>query len=377
MLYRRLDDLREDTQFCTDAEAAVKFLKTLESQRFLHFQVLNKVFQQHGSRYTLRNVYEIAEELQVCNAMYQAQSGSVYDQHNERAGTSHTGASSGRDTGGRTTTAGQGSTTKSAHAATVVKDCNYCGSRDHLALQCQCPRENLYCLHCQRTSHVEAVCYSKHPERRTWRSSTGTSTEGSGAAQASVATTTTATSAGIAAAPGAGKSKTARSKEKLRRQVAAMTAEIQTLSTTGAGGSKAVTTPAVATPVVSVEAQRMNALVAEVESLKERMNQGQAMGAIAPVTSYASAPNQSVPVNAATPVPTTGSQAIVPTGFSYGGFPSHAFHGAAELREPGTSAPAVDGFAARATPTPGGTRNQRGSNRQGIPRTFEPMTPEA
>jgi hypothetical protein len=72
MLYRRLLKLKEDTQSITDLEAAHRYLRSLEGTPTLHAQVLQWVFAEFGDSYTLLDVYNISEKLELAHAHYEA-----------------------------------------------------------------------------------------------------------------------------------------------------------------------------------------------------------------------------------------------------------------------------------------------------------------
>jgi hypothetical protein len=72
MLYRRLLKLKEDTQSITDLETAHRYLRLLEGTPTLHAQVLQRVFAEFGDSYTLLDVYNISEKLELAHAHYEA-----------------------------------------------------------------------------------------------------------------------------------------------------------------------------------------------------------------------------------------------------------------------------------------------------------------
>jgi hypothetical protein len=72
MLYRRLLKLKEDTQSIKDLEAAHRYLRLLENTLTLHAQVLQRVFAKFGNLYTLLDVYNISEKLELAHAQYEA-----------------------------------------------------------------------------------------------------------------------------------------------------------------------------------------------------------------------------------------------------------------------------------------------------------------
>jgi len=72
MLYKRLFKLKEDTQSIIDLEVAYRYLRSLESTLTLHAQVLQRVFANFGDSYTLLDVYNIFEKLELVHAHYEA-----------------------------------------------------------------------------------------------------------------------------------------------------------------------------------------------------------------------------------------------------------------------------------------------------------------
>jgi hypothetical protein len=72
MLYRRLLKLKENTHSITDLEAAHRYLHSLEGTPTLHAGVLQRVFAEFGDSYTLLDVYNISEKLELAHAHYEA-----------------------------------------------------------------------------------------------------------------------------------------------------------------------------------------------------------------------------------------------------------------------------------------------------------------
>jgi len=72
VLYRRLLKLKEDTQSITNLEAAHRYLRSLEGIMTFHAQVLQRVFVEFRNSYTLLNVYNIFEKLELAHAHYEA-----------------------------------------------------------------------------------------------------------------------------------------------------------------------------------------------------------------------------------------------------------------------------------------------------------------
>jgi hypothetical protein len=72
MFYRRLLKFKEDTQSITDLEAAHRYFCLLEGTPTLHGEVLQRVFVELGDSYTLLDVYNISEKLELVLAHYEA-----------------------------------------------------------------------------------------------------------------------------------------------------------------------------------------------------------------------------------------------------------------------------------------------------------------
>jgi len=72
MLYRRLLKLKEDTQSIIDLKATHWYLRSLESTPTIHAQILQRVFAKFGDSYTLLDVYNISEKLELAHAHYEA-----------------------------------------------------------------------------------------------------------------------------------------------------------------------------------------------------------------------------------------------------------------------------------------------------------------
>ncbi len=72
MLYMRLLELKEDTQSIINLVAAHRYLYLLESIPTLHAEVLQRVFAKFEDSYTLLDVYNIFEKLELAHAHYEA-----------------------------------------------------------------------------------------------------------------------------------------------------------------------------------------------------------------------------------------------------------------------------------------------------------------
>ncbi len=133
MLYRRLLKLKKDTQSITNLEVAHRYLHLLEGTLTFHAQVLQRVFAKFGNLYTLLNVYNISEKL-------------------ELAVPTRSSHSSSR--------------TKTVHSATpILPSYNYCGNLAHKANECNIPSEDFFCDYCGKEGHQESICFAKFSGR--------------------------------------------------------------------------------------------------------------------------------------------------------------------------------------------------------------------
>jgi hypothetical protein len=159
MLYRRLLKLKEDTHGIIDLEAAHRYLRSLEGTPTLHAQVLQRVFVEFGDSYTLLDVYNISEKLELAHAHYEASTmrppSRSRPQPPPAAPTRSTHSSS---------------RTKAVHLATpILPSYNYCGNLAHKASQCNIPSKDLFCDYCGKEGHQESICFAKFPERKQLR----------------------------------------------------------------------------------------------------------------------------------------------------------------------------------------------------------------
>jgi hypothetical protein len=159
MFYRRLLKLKEDTQSITDLEAAHRYLRSLEGTPTLHAQVLQRVFAEFGNSYTLLDVYNISEKLELVYAHYKA---------NIMRPPSRSRPQPPLVT--LTRSSHSSSRAKAMHlAAPILPSYNYCGNPAHKASECNIPSEDLFCDYCGKEGHHEVVCFAKFPERKQLR----------------------------------------------------------------------------------------------------------------------------------------------------------------------------------------------------------------
>ncbi len=140
-------------------EAAHRYLRSLEGTPTLHAQVLQRVFAEFGDSYTLLDVYNISEKLELAHAHYEA---SIM-RPPSRSRLQPTQAAPTRSSH-------SSSTTKAVHTATpILPSCNYCGNPAHKASECNILSGDLFCDYCEKEGHQEAVCSAKFLERKQLR----------------------------------------------------------------------------------------------------------------------------------------------------------------------------------------------------------------
>ncbi len=141
MFYKRLLELKEDIQSIIDLEAAHRYLRLLESTPTLHVQVLQRVFlAEFGDSYTLLNVYNIFEKLELAHAHYEGNAmkpPSCSKPQPRPAALTKSAHSSSR--------------TKVVYSvAPILPSCNYCGNHAHKVRECNIPSKDLFCDYCEK-----------------------------------------------------------------------------------------------------------------------------------------------------------------------------------------------------------------------------------
>jgi len=156
MLYRKLLELKEDTESITDLEAAHLYICSLEGTLTLHVQVLQRVFIEFGDSYTLLDVYNISEKLEVAHAHYEASTmrpPSRSRPHPPLAVPTKSSYYSSR--------------AKVVHLTTpILFSCNDCGNPIHKANECNIPSKDLFCDYYVKYGHHEVVCFAKFLKRK-------------------------------------------------------------------------------------------------------------------------------------------------------------------------------------------------------------------
>jgi hypothetical protein len=122
-------------------------------------QVLQQVFAEFGDSYTLLDVYNISEKLELTYPLYEA---------NIMRAPSHSRPQPPPAT--PTRSSHFSSRAKGMHSATpILLSCNYYGNPAHKANECNIPSEDLICDYFGKKGHHEAVCFAKFPERKQLR----------------------------------------------------------------------------------------------------------------------------------------------------------------------------------------------------------------
>jgi hypothetical protein len=110
----------------------------------------NEFFVEFGDSYTLLDVYNIFEKLELAHAHYEAN-------------TMRLPSCSKPEVVPATLTKSSHSLSnaKAVHsAAPILPSCNYCGYLAHKPSECNNPSEDLFCDYCEKEGHQEAVCFA-------------------------------------------------------------------------------------------------------------------------------------------------------------------------------------------------------------------------
>ncbi len=151
MLYKRLLKVKEDTHSITDLEVAHQYLRLLESTPTFHAKVLQRVFAKFGKSYTLLDVYNIFEKLELAHAHYEASTMRPPSRSRPRPPPTTP-----------TTSSHSSSKAKAVHlAAPILLFYNYCGNPTHKASECNIPSKGLFCDYCGKEGNQEAICFAK------------------------------------------------------------------------------------------------------------------------------------------------------------------------------------------------------------------------
>ncbi len=130
-------------------EAAHRYFRLLKGISTLHAQVLQRVFVEFEDLYTLLDVFNISEKLELVHAHHEASTTPSRSRPKPP----------------------QVAPTRSSHsywrakvvhlAAPILPSCNYRGNPAHKVSECNIPSENLFCDYCGKEGHQEAVCFAK------------------------------------------------------------------------------------------------------------------------------------------------------------------------------------------------------------------------
>ncbi len=117
------------------------------------------VFAEFGDLYTLLDVYNISEKLELAHAHYEAST--MRPPSHSRPQPTPTAA---------TRSSHSSSKTKAMHSTTpILPSYNYYGNPAHKANECNIPSEDLFCDYCGKEGHQESVCFAKFLERKQLR----------------------------------------------------------------------------------------------------------------------------------------------------------------------------------------------------------------
>ncbi len=131
----------------------------MEGISTLHAQVLQQDFIEFGNSYTLLDVYNISEKLELAHAHYEAitmRPPSCLEPPPPPTMPTKSSHSFSR--------------AKVVHLATpILPSYNYCGNLAHKISKCNIPSEDLFCDYCGKEGHQEVVCFAKFSERKQLR----------------------------------------------------------------------------------------------------------------------------------------------------------------------------------------------------------------
>jgi hypothetical protein len=140
-------------------EATHQYLRSLEGTSTLHAHVLQRIFTEIGDSYTLLDVYNISEKLELAHAHYEANTMRPPSRSRPQP-----------PPAAPTRSSNSSSKVKTMHlVAPILPSCNYCGNPTHKASECNIPSEDFFCDYCGKKGHQEAVCFAKFLERKQLR----------------------------------------------------------------------------------------------------------------------------------------------------------------------------------------------------------------
>jgi hypothetical protein len=143
MLYKKFLKLKQNTRSITDLEVAHRYLHSLEGTLTFHAQVLQRVFTEFGNSYTLLDVYNIFEKLELTHAQYEASTMRLPSRPRPQPPPATPIRSSHSS-----------SRAKAMHSvALILPSYKYCGNIAHEANECNIPSEYLFCDYCGKEGH--------------------------------------------------------------------------------------------------------------------------------------------------------------------------------------------------------------------------------
>jgi hypothetical protein len=149
MFYKKFLKLKEDIHSIIDLKATHQYFRSFEGIPTLHAQVLKRVFAEFGDSYTLLNVYNIFEKLELAHAHYEANTmrpPSCSRPHPPPVAPNRSSHFSSR--------------AKAMYlVAPILPSCNYCDNPTHKASECNIPFEDFFCDYCGKEGHQEVVCF--------------------------------------------------------------------------------------------------------------------------------------------------------------------------------------------------------------------------
>jgi hypothetical protein len=118
----------------------------------------NGFFAKFGDSFTLPNVYNISEKLELAHAHYKASTMRLPSRSKQPPPVVPTRSSD------------YFLRAKAVHStAPILHSYNYCGNPTHKLSECNIPSEDFFCDYCGKKGHQEVVCFAKFPKQRQLR----------------------------------------------------------------------------------------------------------------------------------------------------------------------------------------------------------------
>ncbi len=154
MLYKRLFKLKKDTHNITNLKVAHRYLRSLEGTLTFH-----AIFIEFRDLYTLLDVYNIFEKLELAHAHYEANTMKPPSRLTPQP-----------PLAAPTRSSHSSSKAKVMHSAgPILPSCNYCGNPTHKASECNIPSEDLFCDYCGKKGHQKVICFAKFSKWKQFR----------------------------------------------------------------------------------------------------------------------------------------------------------------------------------------------------------------